>query len=60
MKNITISFGIVFIYVMLFLFGSAKPVNQETKADLNKASNYQYGKSVISSEKLPIVMTKKD
>lgn len=60
MKNITISFGIVFIYVLLFLFKPAKPVQQETKIDLNKQYRFQTEKSVIASERLPIVITKKD
>lgn len=60
MKNISISFGIVFIYLMLFLFSTAKPETKGVKAEENYLSNYQYQKSTVISEKLPIVMTKKD
>ncbi|MEZ4852946.1 hypothetical protein [Flavobacterium sp.] len=60
MKNTAISFGIVFIYLMLFLFKIAKPAQTTTQIDLNKNYSVQSEKTVIVSERLPIVMTKKD
>lgn len=60
MKNLSILFGFVLIYLAVIFVNKDASKIEKSKLEYTQQVNFKIKSGVISSEKSPIVITKKD